>query len=93
MFYRPVFCSRGLTKKAARKTWLAGTRPGHDGGIILELSGLPAMQGIATGAIVRSPACLGLFSGRHFGISRRRAEQRLLQLADAFRKPRPFAGE
>jgi len=55
MFYRPVFCSRGLTKKAARKTWLAGMRPGHDGGIILELSGLPAMQGIATG---------GPFTGR-----------------------------
>src|SRR5947199_553586 len=33
------------------------------------------------------------FSRRYFRISRRRAEQRLLQFVDAFRKPRPFAGE
>src|SRR6266853_3374528 len=39
------------------------------------------------------PSCLSLFSGCHVRISRRRAEQRLLQLVEAFRKPRPFAGE
>src|SRR6266568_84056 len=51
------------------------------------------MQSVATDAIRLSPSCLGLFSGRHFRISRRRAEQRLLQFVEAFRKPRPFAGE
>src|SRR6266404_3803837 len=39
------------------------------------------------------PNCFSFFLGAFFRISRRRAEQRLLQFVDAFRKPRPFAGE
>ena len=31
MFYRQVFCPHSLTQQTAGKTWMAGTKPGHDG--------------------------------------------------------------
>src|SRR6266403_2283720 len=82
-----------VSQDAARQTWMAGTKPGRPGKrIILKRAGHLKCKG-RNRCDRLSPTCLSLFSGCHVRISRRRAEQRLLQLVEAFRKSGPFAGE